>query len=140
MLKQKTINKIVCFQSMGLHSGKITNIILRPADPNIGIVINNLKLSPIFITDTTGMTTHGDVSQTEHLLSALYALHIDNIYIELDLKEMPIMDGSSESFVFMAECAGVKTQNATREYIEITKKIRIEDNDSFIELLPSEDF
>jgi UDP-3-O-[3-hydroxymyristoyl] N-acetylglucosamine deacetylase len=153
-MQQKTVKHSVSCFGIGIHSGKPASLTIHPAPENSGIVFvrtdikdqpNRIKakydsVSKTMLGTTISNKSGVEISIIEHLMAALWGCKIDNALIELDGPEIPIMDGSSESFVFMAECAGVKTQNATREYIEITKKIRIEDNDSFIELLPSEDF
>ena len=153
-MQQKTVKHSVSCFGVGIHSGKPASLTIYPAPENSGIIFvrtdiknqpNRVKAQYNYVSKTILGTTISnesgvEISIIEHLMAALWGCKIDNALIELDGPEIPIMDGSSESFVFMAECAGVKIQNATREYIEITKKIRIEYNDSFIELLPSECF
>ncbi len=153
-MQQRTVKHSVSCFGIGIHSGKPASLTIYPAPENSGIVFvrtdikdrpNRIKATYDSVSKTMLGTTISnesgvEISIIEHLMAALWGCKIDNALIELDGPEIPIMDGSSESFVFMAECAGVKTQNSTREYIEITKKIRVEDNDSFIELLPAEGF
>jgi len=73
-------------------------------------------------------------------MASLWGCGIDNLIVEIDNIEVPIMDGSSQPFVFLIECAGINHQNANREIIEIIEKIRLEDGDKFIEVLPSRQF
>lgn len=153
-MEQRTVKHSVSCFGIGIHSGKPASLTIYPAPENTGIVFvrTDIKDKPNRINaryDAVSKTMLGttianesgvEISIIEHLMAALWGCKIDNALIELDGPEIPIMDGSSESFVFMAECAGIKVQKATREYIEITKKIRVEDKDSYIELLPSDSF
>ena len=98
-LTQRTINSQVVFSSVSLHAGEITNVKLNPAGPNHGITINGLQLSPLYIIKTIGMTTHGFIDQIEHLSSALFSLQIDNLIINIDKSEAPVMDGANRSIL-----------------------------------------
>lgn len=153
-VEQRTIkHSISCF-GVGIHSGKPTSLTIYPAPENSGITfirtditnkLNKIKATYSNVSKTKLGTTISnedgvEVAIIEHLMSALWGCKIDNVIIELDGPEIPIMDGSAESFVFMVECAGFKTQQATRKCIEILKTISIQDGDSSIELSPAEHF
>ena len=109
VLNQKTINKIVKFEGIGLHSGKKVSMTLFPASPNTGIVfkrtdlkINNLIYPSVYNVSSASYCTKltnekgVSVSTVEHLMAALCGLGIDNLLIELDSEELPIMDGSAK--------------------------------------------
>jgi UDP-3-O-[3-hydroxymyristoyl] N-acetylglucosamine deacetylase len=153
-ISQKTINSKVSCNSVGLHSGAQVRMSLLPAPCNSGIVFkrtdlpegkNEIKaLFQNVVTTNLGTTIaneHGaKVATIEHLMAAIWGCGIDNLIVELDGPEIPIMDGSSEPFVFLIECAGFNTQEEQRRVIEIIKKIRVEDNDKFVEIEPAKDF
>lgn len=80
------------------------------------------------------------VATIEHLMAAIWGSGIDNLIVELNSEEIPIMDGSSAPFVFLIECAGINIQEEQRRIIEITKKIRVEEGDKFIEITPAKEF
>eukprot|EP01037_Dinobryon_pediforme_P047253 gene47253-61236_t len=124
MLKQRTIKKLVSTIGVGLHSGTKVELTLRPAPVDAGIVFRRVDLDPIveFPATATGI---GDtrmasvlskdgarVSTVEHLLSACAGLGVDNLVIDLTAEEIPIMDGSASSFVFLLQQAGLQEQNA----------------------------
>jgi UDP-3-O-[3-hydroxymyristoyl] N-acetylglucosamine deacetylase len=152
--KQKTVkNRIIC-SGIGLHSGKKVNMVINPAGVNQGIVFkrNDIKDKSPFIkalynnvTETNLGTTISNqegvsVATIEHLMSALACFGIDNAIIEVDVPEIPVMDGSSAPFVFLIECAGVKTLDAPRNYIKVLKEISYQDGDKTVSLKPSEEF
>ncbi|MCH9753322.1 MAG: UDP-3-O-acyl-N-acetylglucosamine deacetylase [Alphaproteobacteria bacterium] len=150
-MEQRTIKHSVSCFGVGIHSGKPTSLTMYPAAENSGIVfirtdiqnkLNKIKARYDSVSKTTLGTTIANEEGTEiaiieHLMAALWGCKIDNIVIEVDGPEIPIMDGSSESFVFLVECAGVKKQSAKRQCIEILESISIKDGDSTIELTPS---
>ena len=152
MIKQRTIQKSVQTSGVGLHNGEKVTMTLKPAEVDQGIVFrrvdqkknHEVKISPDAVKDTKMCSAIGEdtsrVATVEHLMSALSATGIDNIIIELNGSEVPIMDGSSEPFIFLIECAGIKVQEAPRQIIEITKKFRVEDGDKFIEVEPAKEF
>ncbi len=153
-IQQKTINSKVSCNSIGLHSGAQVKMSLLPAPSNHGIVFRRVDLATgkneikanyrNVITTNLGTTIaneHGaKVATIEHLMAAIWGCGIDNLIVELDGPEIPIMDGSSEPFVFLIECAGISLQNQQRQVIEIIKKIRVEDKDKFVEIEPAKDF
>jgi len=153
-INQKTINNSISCNSVGLHSGCNVNLTLKPAEIDSGIIFKRIDLpsekNEIIanfknVTTTNLGTTIANqfgvsISTIEHLLGAIWGCKIDNLIIEIDNIEVPIMDGSSAPFVFLIECAGICIQNKNRRILEITENIKIEDQDKFIEVSPSNDF
>lgn len=152
-VSQKTVNSKVECSGVGLHSGERASIKLIPAPCNSGIIFKRSDLSGQNIINAnyknvigtnlgTTLTNEAGakVSTIEHLMAAIWGCGIDNLLIEIDGPEIPIMDGSSEPFVFLIECAGINIQEEPRRVIEIMKKVRVEDGDKFIEVEPSKDF
>jgi UDP-3-O-[3-hydroxymyristoyl] N-acetylglucosamine deacetylase len=153
-ISQKTINSKVTCTGIGLHSGKNSSITLGPAACDTGIIFrrtdidnqdNAIKASYKNVVQTNLGTVIANKSATkvatiEHLMAAIWGCGIDNLLIEIDNEEVPIMDGSSEPFVFLIECAGINTQEEPRRVIEIMKKVRVEEKDKFIEVEPSKEF
>ena len=148
MLKQRTLSSIVKASGIGLHTGEKVQISLRPAAENTGIIFRRIDLDPVQqikasaenVTDTTLGTSIGNnnasVMTVEHLLAAFAGLGIDNVLVDLHGPEVPIMDGSSASFVFLIESAGIKEQNALKKFLRIKKMIRVEEGDKFAEFKP----
>lgn len=151
--RQTTISSAVKFSGIGLHSGKKVNMILHPGDENTGIVFkikNDSYSSSIIkakysnVSDTKLCTTltnedNISISTTEHLLSALYALNIDNLVVEIDNNELPILDGSSREYVHLLSDVGKIQQNYFRKFIKIKKNINIRHKNSFAKVSPSND-
>jgi len=145
------INPISCY-GIGVHSGETVHLTLKPAKQDTGIVFvrtdvkggnNFITASYLNVFDTSLSTSvrnanNVQVSTVEHLMAALWGCGIDNIIIELDGPEVPIMDGSSKAFVFMIECSGKKLQNAPKKYLKILKEIRVSHKDSEITCYPSD--
>ncbi len=152
MLVQRTIKKVIETSGVGLHSGKKVSMRLRPAAANTGIVFYRLdldepveiKVSPTMVGETVLSTTlvkdTVKVSTIEHLLSALAGLGIDNIYIDLNAEEIPILDGSSAPFVYLILSAGIKEQNMPKKFIRIKEKITYSKGDSWASLQPYNGF
>ena len=149
-LNQKTINAVVNFSGVGLHSGKVVNLCLRPAEPNSGIIFkridvtNNNIVYPNFnnVTNTSLNTTISNefgvkVSTIEHLMGALFGLGIDNALIEIDNEEVPILDGSAKTFVKKIFETGIKSSQTPIKIIEIRKKVEFKDGQRFISIEPS---
>lgn len=151
---QRTIkNRVSCF-GVGLHSGAFVNMSLLPAEIDQGIVfrrvaqsgkiIGDIKAQYDLVTSTFLGTNlvNGDskVATVEHLMAALWGCGIDNVIVELDGDELPIMDGSSDHFVFMIESAGIVEQAAGRRFVEVLKKVDISENDAHAFIEPSDDF
>ena len=147
---QNTINKPVIFEGIGLHSGKNSRVKLIPSEDNQGIIFKrtDLKTNNIIKADyknvstamlcTTLQNSSGcKISTVEHLLAALYILGIDNLVVEVNNEEIPIMDGSSKDFIKILNTIGIKKLNAKRKYLKILKKIELEDSDRTISIEPS---
>ena len=150
---QQTLLEPLEINGVGLHSGVNVKIKLIPAETDYGVkfVRTDLKQNNIIhaiwsnVTNTQLSTTisnnfGANVSTVEHLMSALSGLHIDNLRIEIDGPEVPIMDGSSKNFVELIDKNSLKIQNKKRKIIKIKKKIKVEKDDSSIELVPNKHF
>lgn len=154
MNPQKTINSKISCSDIGLHSGKKVTMTLHPAKENTGIIFRRTdidkekslitaKYSNVCQTNlgTVIKNEHEiTVSTIEHFMAAIWGCGIDNLIIDIDASEVPIMDGSSASFVFLIECAGITEQNEPKKYIEILKEIKIEDGDKFVKISPAKEF
>jgi len=153
MIKQRTIKESVSAVGVGLHKGEKVQITLRPAPANTGIVFRRVDLDPIVDIKATpeavGETTlctclvneQGvQISTVEHLLSAVAGLGIDNLVIDVDSPEIPIMDGSALPFVYLIQSVGIETSNVAKRFIRIKKAIRVEEGDKWAELKPYEGF
>ena len=149
-LKQKTIQKEIHLNGVGLHSGKKVNLKIKPARPNSGIVflrtdlkINNLVIPHVNNVSSANLCTtisneHGvKISTLEHLMGALFGLGIDNALIEIDNEELPILDGSAKIFVNEIIKSGIKIYDAPIKVIKINKKIEFKDGNKFISIEPS---
>ncbi|HXA02093.1 MAG TPA: bifunctional UDP-3-O-[3-hydroxymyristoyl] N-acetylglucosamine deacetylase/3-hydroxyacyl-ACP dehydratase [Cytophagaceae bacterium] len=153
-LKQHTIKKAVSVSGVGLHTGVRANMTFVPAGINHGIKFQRIDLdgSPIveadvdYVVDLSRGTTieknGARINTVEHTLAALVGLEIDNVLIQLDGPEPPIMDGSSIKFVEALEEAGMEEQNALRNFFEVTQGISYRDNDRNVEIaaLPLDDY
>ncbi len=150
LLNQKTIKKSVSFKGIGLHSGKSVNICLKRSEPDTGIIFKRIDLGsnnlvyPNFsnVTNTSLNTTISNssnvkVSTIEHLMGALFGLGIDNILIEIDNEEVPILDGSAKVFIEKILTAGIESSNKPIKIIKINKKIEFKDRERFISIEPS---
>lgn len=152
MLRQRTLKTTIRATGVGLHTGVKVYMTLRPAAVNSGITFHRVDLEepvaipadPRLVGETMlGTTLVKDgvkVATVEHLLSALAGLGIDNLHVDLSGPEVPIMDGSAGPFVFLLQSAGIEEQNAAKKLIRIKKKIRVEDGDKWVELLPFNGF
>ena len=150
LLTQKTVKNPVNFSGIGLHSGKISNISIKPSEPNSGIIfkrtdlkINNIVL-PNFsnvnntVLNTTISNEYGvKVSTIEHLMGALFGLGVDNVLIEIDSEEVPILDGSAKEFIEKILLSGLEKSEAPIKIIKINKKVIYRDNERFISIEPS---
>lgn len=146
-------SKISCC-GKGLHSGANVSITLVPAPENTGIIFRkiNANKNPVDIAahvdnvvddrlcTTLGNSEGNTIATVEHLMAALRGCEIDNLYVEVEGSELPIMDGSSAPFVFLIECAGVVEQNAPRKAIQIIKPISVENEERLVELTPGTGF
>jgi UDP-3-O-[3-hydroxymyristoyl] N-acetylglucosamine deacetylase len=152
MTRQRTLKNQVHSTGIGLHSGKKVHLTLRPAPENTGIVFRRVDMAscptiavcPTCVGDTRLSTTimkdGATISTIEHLMSAFYGLGVDNAFVDLDAPEIPIMDGSASTFVFMLKSAGLVEQRAAKRYIRITQPIEVEDGDKRASLTPYDGF
>ena len=158
MVKQKTLKNVIRATGIGLHTGEKVYLTLRPAPVDTGVVFIRSDLDPMVeikalnssVVDTKLATTIGEgavrISTVEHVLAAFSGLGIDNVYVEVSGPEMPIMDGSAATFVFLVQSAGIETQSAAKKFIRIKKPIRVSgasglsDYGQRVELLPHSGF
>jgi UDP-3-O-[3-hydroxymyristoyl] N-acetylglucosamine deacetylase len=152
--KQKTLKTEIGCTGVALHSGRKTTLTLKPAEENSGIricrtdLVNGAReiiVNWANVVDTQLATTVGNdhgatVSTIEHLVAALAGCEIDNVLIEVDGPEIPIMDGSAAPFVFLVECAGTTEQSAPRTAIKILKPVTVGDDTRSLSILPSNEF
>jgi len=151
MVKQRTIKKTVKARGIGIHSGKVVNLTLIPAAADHGVVFKRLDAGgrqvhahSAFVNEvilSTGIESQGvKVSTIEHLMSALSALGVDNLLVELDSFEVPIMDGSSAPFIFLVQSAGIEEQDFPKRFIVIKDKVRVENGESWAQVSPYNGF
>ena len=149
-LNQKTVKETINFSGVGLHSGIIANVSIKSSSPNSGIVFKRTDIKtnnfvyPNFsnVSNTSLNTTisneHGvKISTIEHLMGALFCLGIDNVIIEIDNEEVPILDGSAKNFIELIKTAGVKKSDEPIKIVKINKKIEFKDGERFITIEPS---
>lgn len=152
MLKQRTIKTIVTTTGISLHKGHRVKLTFRPAEPNTGIVFHRIDTPEVLdfpaLADRVGDTRMAsvlrngqyNVSTVEHLMSAVAGLGIDNLHIDLDAEEVPIMDGSAGTFVFLLRSAGIVEQEAPKRFIRVKHKVKVEDGDKWASLEPHNGF
>jgi UDP-3-O-[3-hydroxymyristoyl] N-acetylglucosamine deacetylase len=146
---QKTISGFISIGGIGLHSGKKARITLRPAPENSGYIFVNIneqfpsEIVASFdkVLDTTLATTIGEDNicfrTVEHLISALRGMDVDNVIVEVEGDEVPIMDGSAAPFVYLLKKVGIVEQKRLRKFISVKNPIRFNDGEKYIEILPS---
>jgi len=150
VLNQKTIKKPITIRGVGLHTGVVANMRICPAQPNTGIIFkrtdvkkDNYILSNIFnVTNTNLCTTISNnsglsVSTIEHLMGALFGQGIDNVLIEIDNEEVPILDGSAKIFVEKINLAGIESSDTPIKIIKIEKKVSLKDGEKNISIEPN---
>ncbi len=137
MLQQRTLKSLTHAVGVGLHSGQRVELTLRPAQADTGIVFRRVDLpepvdiavSAEAVTDTRLASTlskgNVKVNTVEHLMSACAGLGVDNMYVDISGEEMPILDGSAASFVFLLQSAGIVLQNAPRRFIRVTRAVAV---------------
>lgn len=152
MLRQRTIKQVVSTIGIGLHSGKKVSMALRPAASNTGIVFRRVDMTPPALVElhpervaetmlcTALVQNDAKVATVEHLLSALAALGIDNLYVDLDAPEIPIMDGSASPFLYLLQSAGIEELMSPKRFIRIKKPIEASRGDGWAKLLPYDGF
>jgi UDP-3-O-[3-hydroxymyristoyl] N-acetylglucosamine deacetylase len=152
--RQTTIAREIELQGKGVHSGAPASVILHPAGPDTGLkflvnkrgrIIAEIPADVRYVKNLTLCTVIGDdagvsVGTVEHLLAALRGLSVDNCYIEIDSKEVPIMDGSAAPFVAAIDEVGLRELGESRKFIKVLKPIRVEEGESGGELTPHSGF
>jgi len=149
--KQTTLRERVVVSGVGVHSGKPVEMILHPADANTGITFlrtNREKGTELEIKGTyqsvidtrlctiIGHPEKGMIATIEHLMAALVGYGVDNVLVEVDADEVPVMDGSSRAYIDAIDQVGLKDLSAPRRYIRVLKPVRVQNGDSVGELLP----
>ncbi|GAA6141450.1 UDP-3-O-acyl-N-acetylglucosamine deacetylase [Hydrogenophaga sp. 5NK40-0174] len=141
MLAQRTLKSLTKAVGVGLHSGQRVELTLRPAAPNTGIVFRRVDLpEPVEIpvnaasvTDTRMATTISKdgvkVLTIEHLMSACAGLGLDNLYVDITAEEVPILDGSAASFVYLLQSAGIELQNQPKRFIRVKKPVEVREGE-----------
>ena len=147
-MSQTTIHRSVRCTGIGLHSGKQVDLVLRPAAEDTGILFSLrdgsgstfLTPAPSLVVETSLATVLGDgretVATVEHLLATINGMGIDNIHIEVTGKEVPIMDGSAGSFVYLLKQAGMRTLNKPRKVLNFKKAVEFEQDGKYIKARP----
>ena len=151
MIKQRTIAKAVSLTGIGLHSGAKVQVSFRPAPANTGLVYTRVDLNPSVtikcsadsVRDTqlcTALVNEQGVriSTVEHLTAALSALGIDNLYIDVNAPELPVMDGSAQPFIYLFGSTGIKELSESKKFLRVVRKVRVENEGKWAELTPSE--
>jgi len=148
MVKQRTLKNPVQATGVGLHTGERVDLALRPAPANSGIVFRRVDMSPVVairaeahaVSDTRLSTClemgNARVSTIEHLMSAFAGLGVDNAYVDLNSAEVPIMDGSAGTFIFLLQSAGIAEQSAAKQFIRIKKTVEVRDGDKWVRFEP----
>lgn len=141
MLRQRTLSSVISTKGIGLHSGRLVELTLRPAAPNTGIVFHRTDLPEVVSIPAqahlVGGTTMASVLQkdgvrvstVEHLMSALAGLGIDNCHIDMNAEEVPIMDGSAGTFVYLLRSAGLTEQEAPKQFLRVLKPIEVQEGE-----------
>jgi UDP-3-O-[3-hydroxymyristoyl] N-acetylglucosamine deacetylase len=141
VLKQRTLQSLTKAVGVGLHSGQRVELTLRPAQPDTGIVFRrvdlpqpvDISINATAVTDTRLASTISNggakVFTVEHLMSACAGLGIDNLYIDITAEEVPILDGSASSFVFLLQSAGIVEQNAPKRFIRVLKPVEVREGE-----------
>ncbi|WP_034387136.1 UDP-3-O-acyl-N-acetylglucosamine deacetylase [Hellea balneolensis] len=150
--RQSTLNGPAVTAGIELHGGEHTRLVMRPAPTGTGLVFvrtditdrdNAIAVRPDAVTGVKNCTTLSNaggvkVSTIEHLLAALAASGIDNLYIDIDGEELPALDGSSEPFLKLIEQVGIVRQAAPRRYVRVLKPLEVRNGDSFARIEPRE--
>ena len=153
-VRQTTINRDTVLKGIGVHSGSPVTLLLSPSEPDSGIVfvitkngvpVTEIKATSEAVKNVTLCTIIGDengaiAATVEHLISAIRGLGIDNLTIEMESGEVPIMDGSAAPFVEVLLESGIKEQSVPRRYIKVLKTVRVEEDGAYAELRPHNGF
>ena len=147
ILTQNTLNNKICFDGIGIHTGKKAKLVINPAAPNAGIVFKRSDLKKnnlvypnyLNVTDTTLCTTISNeygvkVSTIEHLMGAFYGTGVDNALVEINTEELPILDGSAKIFVDEIKKVGIKSSDKPIKIIKINKEVKLNNQEKFISI------
>ena len=150
LLNQKTIKKAVTLSGVGLHSGKHVKICIKPSDPDTGIVFkridlkgdnliypNFLNVSNTALNTTISNNSGAKVTTIEHLMGALFGIGIDNVLVEINNEEVPILDGSAKLFIEKILSSGLESSNRPIKIIKINKKVEFRIGEKFVTIEPS---
>lgn len=153
MILQRTIKETVSATGIGLHSGSKVTVTFRPAPADTGIIYTrtdlnphvSIKCEPEAVRDTQLCTALVNldgvrISTVEHLTAALSAMGIDNLFIDVNAPELPVMDGSAQPFIYLLESTGIQELPTPKKFMHIVKKVRVEDGDKWAEITPSDGF
>ncbi|NMG28854.1 UDP-3-O-acyl-N-acetylglucosamine deacetylase [Aromatoleum evansii] len=152
MIRQRTLKSLIKATGVGLHGGRKVQLVLRPAAPDTGIVFHRVDLDPVVdfpadpysVCDTrmcSGLERDGaKVGTVEHLMSALAGLGIDNLHVDVDAPEIPILDGSAGPFVFLLQSAGIEEQQAPKRFLRVKKVVEYREDDKWVRLEPYDGF
>ena len=148
MVKQRTLRNLVQATGVGLHTGERVDMTLRPAPANSGIVFRRVDLSPVVDIRAEAHAVHDTrlstclekngvrVATIEHLMSAFAGLGVDNAYVDLNSAEIPIMDGSAGTFIFLLQSAGIVEQSPAKKFIRVKKMVEVKDGDKWVRFEP----
>lgn len=153
MILQRTIKETVSATGIGLHSGSKVTVTFRPAPADTGIIYTrtdlnphvSIKCEPEAVRDTQLCTALVNldgvrISTVEHLTAALSAMGIDNLFIDVNAPELPVMDGSAQPFIYLLESTGIQELPTPKRFMHVVKKVRVEDGDKWAEITPSDGF
>lgn len=148
MVKQRTLKNSVHATGVGLHTGERVMLTLSPAPANSGIVFRRVDVVPVVVIRAEAHAVHDTrlstcleingtrIATIEHLMSAFAGLGVDNAFVDLTSSEVPIMDGSAGTFIFLLQSAGIIEQSAAKKFIRIKKIIEIKDGDKWVRFEP----
>ena len=148
MVKQRTLKNSVHATGVGLHTGERVKLTLSPAPVNSGIVFRRVDVVPVVVIRAEAHAVHDTrlstcleingtrISTIEHLMSAFAGLGVDNAFVDLTSAEVPIMDGSAGTFIFLLQSAGIIEQPAAKKFIRIKKLVEIKDGDKWVRFEP----
>jgi len=148
MVKQRTLKNSVHATGVGLHTGERVTLTLSPAPTNSGIVFRRVDVVPMVVIRAEAHAVHDTrlstclgingtrIATIEHLMSAFAGLGVDNAFVDLTSSEVPIMDGSAGTFIFLLQSAGIIEQSAAKKFIRIKKIIEIKDGDKWVRFEP----
>ena len=152
MLRQRTVKSLISASGVGLHTGRKVRISLRPAPPDTGVIFRRTDLdSPVEVPARAELVGEARLASTlvqgevkihtvEHLMSALGGLGVDNVYVDLDAPELPIMDGSASPFVLLIQQAGIEEQAAPKKFLRVARRVEVTDGDKWARLEPYDGF